>query len=491
MSILELLLVDAKTTPEAKNFTKNDKNIDKDFFAELLEKISKSQDAETTTKETPDKSLNIKLSKTDEKTEPKIDLRSLLSENTTISNEELQQIVKTKNDSQKEEITAFTKKTISAYIKLNNIKMSEKEIQEFKNIDSFDKLVKFANKKNLNISKIVLTKDKYASKNEFKNAKTDNPQILGSSPKPKKMILPQTQKQTKTTPNDNNSHESKLSTLLTPKKTQKQPKKSDKTESHETKNAISQTNSFKKEKTKNIQLGNDNTKYENELQKENPIASTQVKNVKTQESKKEIQRKEKQLSRNEKTPQKPTVQNDTDLSTSKKEKTAKLETLLKPNLEKKNDSHSQQTLQTQTPQILNTAQQIDTRQIQYNITKAKQTLKHFATDLKKAIDDYKPPISKLSIELNPKDLGKVEVTIIHRGDNLQVSINSNNHAINLFNAHQQELKQNLVNLGYSDVNMSFNQQSKQQQGNREYKQNQKFSNQEEEELVIEIPIQYA
>jgi flagellar hook-length control protein FliK len=127
-----------------------------------------------------------------------------------------------------------------------------------------------------------------------------------------------------------------------------------------------------------------------------------------------------------------------------------------------------------------------------NILKAKESLKHFTLNLKEAIENYKPPISKLSMELHPKELGKVEVTIVNRGNNLQIQINSNNTAISFFHSTQQELRQNLINMGFTDVNMSFNQN--QQQGNKEYKQNQKFfknENEEYDEMIIEIPYQYA
>jgi flagellar hook-length control protein FliK len=127
-----------------------------------------------------------------------------------------------------------------------------------------------------------------------------------------------------------------------------------------------------------------------------------------------------------------------------------------------------------------------------NILKAKESLKHFTSNLKEAVENYKPPVSKLSMELHPKELGKIEVTLVHRGDNLQIQINSNNTAISFFHSTQQELRQNLINMGFTDVNMSFNQN--QQQGNKEYRQHQKFSkneNEEYDEMIIEIPYQYA
>jgi flagellar hook-length control protein FliK len=120
-----------------------------------------------------------------------------------------------------------------------------------------------------------------------------------------------------------------------------------------------------------------------------------------------------------------------------------------------------------------------------------QTLKHFSTKLKEAIENYTPPINKLQIELNPKYLGKVDITLIQRGDNLQIHITSNNNVINFFHIHQTELKNTLINMGYSgiDMNFNFNQNSNQNKQQRNYK----FYNQKEEnnELIIKLPYTYA
>jgi len=140
----------------------------------------------------------------------------------------------------------------------------------------------------------------------------------------------------------------------------------------------------------------------------------------------------------------------------------------------------------------NTINITSNQNIKTTIISAKQSLKHFANNLKEAIENYKPPIHKLNIELNPKNLGKVEVTLIHRGDNLQIQINSQQPTINFFNQHQNELKNILVNMGYSEVNMSFN-SNQQHQQKKEYSNNQKFFKDEEKEesFIIEIPYQYA
>jgi len=131
--------------------------------------------------------------------------------------------------------------------------------------------------------------------------------------------------------------------------------------------------------------------------------------------------------------------------------------------------------------------------LKHDIIKAKQTIQKFSNDLNEAIKDYKPPVSKISIEMNPKDIGKVEVTLIHRGENLQIKINSNTQTtLNFIQTHQNELKQNLINMGYSEVNMSFN-SNQQNQGGQHQRQKQHYSQTQEEleEIIIEVPYTYA
>lgn len=101
-----------------------------------------------------------------------------------------------------------------------------------------------------------------------------------------------------------------------------------------------------------------------------------------------------------------------------------------------------------------------------NIT-PKETLQHFSQDLKEAVDQYKAPITKLSITLNPNNLGEVEVTLIQRGNNLHINFNSNANAMNLFIQNQAEFKNSLVNMGFTGLEMNFS-----DQGKREQNQNQ-------------------
>ncbi len=284
-----------------------------------------------------------------------------------------------------QKIVAFTKKIIESKISFEKIKLSEIDIQTFKEIKSFKDLINFANKKNLNISKIIIAhfKDK-------KNQTNPNGFIFQL---PKNKINPR-----------------QIHTI---------------------------------------------TKEVNHISQET-IKNTTDKNNILQDLIKKVE---------------PDNSQQTELIH-----------------QKHNNKNHETTTQNNTININN----FDLNTLKQNIHKAKETIKNFTYNLKEAIDNYKPPISKLSLELHPKELGKVDITIVHRGDNLQIQINSNNTAISFMHSAQQELRQNLINMGFTDVNMSFNQN--QQQGNKEYRQNQKFannSNEENDELIIEIPYQYA
>lgn len=103
-----------------------------------------------------------------------------------------------------------------------------------------------------------------------------------------------------------------------------------------------------------------------------------------------------------------------------------------------------------------------------NIT-PKETLQYFSQDLKEAVDQYKAPITKLSITLNPNNLGEVEVTLIQRGNNLHINFNSNTNAMNLFIQNQAEFKNSLVNMGFTGLEMNFSDQGKKEQNQNQGK----------------------
>ncbi|WP_088296748.1 flagellar hook-length control protein FliK [Helicobacter pylori] len=93
----------------------------------------------------------------------------------------------------------------------------------------------------------------------------------------------------------------------------------------------------------------------------------------------------------------------------------------------------------------------------------KETIKHFTQQLKQEIQEYKPPISRISMDLFPKELGKVEVTIQKVGKNLKVSVISHNNSLQTFLDNQQDLKNSLNALGFEGVDLSFSQDSSKEQ----------------------------
>lgn len=87
---------------------------------------------------------------------------------------------------------------------------------------------------------------------------------------------------------------------------------------------------------------------------------------------------------------------------------------------------------------------------------AAQSMRLFASDLKEAVQEYKPPFTRLTMKLNPEKLGEVEVTLIQRGNNVHVNIQSNNTNSVAFLAHNAtELKAQLASQGITNATMNF------------------------------------
>lgn len=103
---------------------------------------------------------------------------------------------------------------------------------------------------------------------------------------------------------------------------------------------------------------------------------------------------------------------------------------------------------------------------------AAQSMRYFASDLKEAVQEYKPPFTRLTMKLNPEKLGEVEVTLVQRGNNVHVNIQSNNTNSVAFLAHNAtELKAQLASQGITNATMNFmsggDGQNNQQQGQQQ------------------------
>ncbi|WRA48853.1 flagellar hook-length control protein FliK [Helicobacter pylori] len=103
-------------------------------------------------------------------------------------------------------------------------------------------------------------------------------------------------------------------------------------------------------------------------------------------------------------------------------------------------------------------------------TAPKETIKHFTQQLKQEIQEYKPPMSRISMDLFPKELGKIEVTIQKVGKNLKVSVISHNNSLQTFLDNQQDLKNSLNALGFEGVDLSFSQDSSKEQEKEPFKE---------------------
>ena len=356
------------------------KTSDKDFLQILLSNLS--TDKKASKKEISKEKELLKEIKEDKK------------DAKTLSLEELLELTKNHKNLDLTEI----KKILSSKIKQQNILLSESDKKEFKNIKSLKDLMKFANKKGLNIENIKVEVSKKNNKIEVKPKNEQIKESITSSLMKDKLVKTESAPKIK-----QNSKKVDLNSILS---------------NHESQKTLP-----KKEQTIKT----------SEVSKKN-ISLDDLINPKTTKHKKEIKKDETEGSNN--------------INLAMSNNDFKLKNIF-----------------------------------------AKETLKQVSSNLKDAIKEYKPPISKFSMELNPDNLGKVEVTLIKRGNDIQVTLNSNNQTtMHLFAQHQAEFRASLANIGFSNVDMSFNSNKEQQnEKNKEkYKQNQASSNQEEEISEIEI-----
>ncbi len=115
----------------------------------------------------------------------------------------------------------------------------------------------------------------------------------------------------------------------------------------------------------------------------------------------------------------------------------------------------------------------------FGTTEVKKTFNTFAEDFKDQVERYKPPLMKVKMQLNPKGLGDVDVTMINRGNNLHITVTSNHNTISLFSQNQSDFKNSLVNMGFSELSMNFN-----ENGKNKDEQNQKNKNQNSKDFEV-------
>ena len=120
-----------------------------------------------------------------------------------------------------------------------------------------------------------------------------------------------------------------------------------------------------------------------------------------------------------------------------------------------NPNQAESTQNNITQNLTNADSSAKVEQIGNKIFDARETMRHFAHNLRSEIQNYKPPLSRITLELQPANLGSVEVSIISQGKNIQIQLQANQNTLNLFIQNQSDLRSALAQIGYENVAMSF------------------------------------
>lgn len=132
----------------------------------------------------------------------------------------------------------------------------------------------------------------------------------------------------------------------------------------------------------------------------------------------------------------------------------------------KADKASEQKLDSKPESKLATSAALGASAMKQELSKpqVKEMITSFVNQFDQEVKKFKPPMNKISLELNPKELGNIELTITQRGNNLHISVVSNPQAINIFAQNQLDLRQNLIAQGFDGIDLSFSHDSSSQGG---------------------------
>jgi len=108
-----------------------------------------------------------------------------------------------------------------------------------------------------------------------------------------------------------------------------------------------------------------------------------------------------------------------------------------------------------------TQQPLKTDSLEVKMQEAKQMVKYLSQDVKTAIDNYKSPFTRVKVQLNPQNLGEMELTVVQRGKNLHINLSSNNTALNTLAMNVSDLKIQLQHNGIQNASVNFNSNSQQ------------------------------
>jgi flagellar hook-length control protein FliK len=89
------------------------------------------------------------------------------------------------------------------------------------------------------------------------------------------------------------------------------------------------------------------------------------------------------------------------------------------------------------------------------MAEARQLVSQLSADVKEAMQNYKPPFTKLSMKLNPERLGEIDVMMVQRGNNVHINLTSNGTALGMLQQNSADLKSALADAGLGDATMNF------------------------------------
>ena len=456
VQVISLLDAQDLTPQKTKNIKFDTKNVD---FLELLMK-----DINEDTKLDKDSKDNKNLEILD-LFDKELDLKDIES------NKDIRFLMQN-NFEFKENMVKEVKNILESKMKQQNILLSRSDIKEFKSIDNIKDLLKFADKKGLNIESIKVEIPKIKTKKELELKDNNVDKKVIKKQVDTKNILEKKQTIKINTNSKEPSKKEKPIVSLEKVLHSNHNKSTDKINKEKKQIIISNIN--KKEK-----ILKNSKNLDNKLIRDNVVISQNTK-INLQDKKVKSYKEQKEV----------IVPQNTKINLQDK-KIILHKDIKELNIDTKNKSTKEINLaellasnpkeEAKVKQISENSQnninlsQTPINEIKVKSIQAKQTIESFKNNLDEAIKNYKPPVSKVDIELNPKNLGKVEVSIIQRGNNIQVHMNTDQSNVALFQTHQAEFRQALANIGFSNIDMSFNsnqdKERKQNQAKKAYKDN--------------------
>ncbi len=112
--------------------------------------------------------------------------------------------------------------------------------------------------------------------------------------------------------------------------------------------------------------------------------------------------------------------------------------------------------------------------LELKMAESRQLVSQLSKDIKEAMEQYKPPFTKLSMKLKPERLGEIDVSMVQRGNSVHINLSSNPVALNLLQNNAAELKEALAQAGLGDSSMNFSEHKGQGHEHKQHTTHEKY-----------------